>query len=50
MTEINELDENELYFWYDPDSGDLEALVEEEFQQRITEILDALYKWENVIG
>ena len=49
MKQTNPTD-NELYYWYDPESGDLEELIEEEFQQRINEVLGALYNWENVVA
>ena len=45
MTQNND---NELYYWLDPETGELEELIEAEFKSRIEEILQNRYNWENV--
>lgn len=43
------LEENDIYFWFDPEEGLLEGLIEEEFHARMEEFRQKVLDWENVI-
>lgn len=47
MTEET-VDMNDFYFWLDPDTGELEALLEDEFFNRMKKIQEAQRRWEEV--